>query len=133
MVCVYCSGDTQVTNSRHQKKANQVWRRRKCLVCSAVFSSTERVEIAQALTVKTNKGLEPFSRDKLFLSIYDTLKHRKTALRDATSLTATIISRLYTKIDNPIVERANIVEATSLTLKRFDKAALTAYKAFHPI
>jgi transcriptional repressor NrdR len=132
MVCIYCRHETQVVNSRHQKKANQVWRRRRCVECSAVFSTLEAPDTTQALRVMKSTGLEPFSRDNLLLSIYDSLKHRKTAMSDATALTSTVIIQLFPLIKQAVVDREEIVQVTSEVLRRFDKVAATHYRAFHP-
>jgi transcriptional repressor NrdR len=132
MVCIYCGNETKVVNSRHQKKANQVWRRRKCLNCQAIFTTLEGVDTTQALRLRRDKRYEPFSRDILLLSVYESLRHRKTAIQDATELTGTILSHLYPLITDATVERDVIVEVATVTLSRFDKAAATSYKAFHP-
>jgi transcriptional repressor NrdR len=131
MVCVYCSSETKVVNSRHQKKANQVWRRRECQSCGAVFTTLEGVDATQALRFQNAKHSEPFSRDKLLLSVYDSLRHRKTATEDATALTGTIMTGLYAFIQNATIQRDAVVEITATVLERFDKAAATSYRAFH--
>jgi transcriptional repressor NrdR len=133
MVCIYCGSETQVTNSRHQKRANQVWRRRKCVNCGAIFSTLEGVNTSQALSVQKKNGLEPFSRDTLLITVYDSLRHRKTALQDATALTSTIISTLTPLADNAVIDRDVIVTVTITILQRFDKPAATHYQAFHPL
>lgn len=133
MVCIYCSGSTQVTNSRHQKRINNVWRRRKCQQCQAVFTTVEAEDSAQALRVNRHNDLEPFSRDKLLISIYDSLRHRKTAIDDAGALTTTVQSLLYGYIDNATIDRDAIVEITASVLERFDNASATHYRAFHPV
>lgn len=133
MVCVYCEHETKVTNSRHQKKANSVWRRRQCLNCGAVFTSIERFDPSKTIVVQNKNFLEPFSRDKLLLSVYDSLKHRKTALLDATELTDTICNRIYAHASNAAITRADIVSVTSVALRRFDKSASVAYLAFHKL
>lgn len=132
MVCIYCSSATQVTNSRHQKRANQVWRRRKCVNCGAIFSTTEVADSSQALSVNIDKSIQPFSRDILFISLYDSLKHRKDAMRDASALTTTIVSMLYPLADEAVVERDVVATISYTVLERFDKVAATHYKAFHP-
>jgi transcriptional repressor NrdR len=133
MVCIYCGHDTQVTNSRHQKRLNQVWRRRKCTYCGAIFSTTEGANTSQALSVQKNNGLEPFSRDKLFVSVYDSLRHRKTVLDDATALTGTIISTLTPLAEGAAIDRDVVITVTTTVLQRFDKPAASHYQAFHPI
>lgn len=132
MVCVYCKNQTQVINSRLQKRANQVWRRRKCTECASIFTTIEAVDVAQALSVHRDGRYEAFSRDILLLSIYDSLKHRKTAPTDATALVLTIIGQLYHLVENGLLERDQIVAISTETLERFDNVAATYYKAFHP-
>jgi transcriptional repressor NrdR len=132
MVCIYCGSDTQVANSRLQKKVNQVWRRRRCLTCQAVFTTNETVDATQALRIYRNGQYEPFLRDTLLLSLYDSLRHRKSAVSDATALTATIIAKLYPMVRDATLERNQIADVTSEVLNRFDKVAATHYRAFHP-
>lgn len=132
MNCMYCDGDTQVVNSRPRKRSNTVWRRRQCLNCHTVFTSIEEVDMKGSVIVrKPGKPLEPFSRDKLLLSVYDSLRHRKTAVADAEGLTMTIISRLRLHIHDATVTRHDIVKVSTTVLKRFDKVAYTHYRAFH--
>lgn len=134
MVCIYCGNETKVTNSRHQKRANNVWRRRQCLGCNTVFSTIEAPDMKLSITVKKpNGGLEPFLRDQLFVSVYDSLKHRKSALADATQLTDTVLSSLYAMAESSVLERDVIVTIVTTVLERFDSTAATHYKAFHPV
>lgn len=132
MLCIYCSGTTDVINSRHQKRINNIWRRRQCAQCMAVFTTSESTDLFKSLSVVHKNDLRPFSRDKLFLSVYDSLKHRITATDDATSLTNTIISHLYPLIRNGGINREDIIRISAQILKRFDKAAASHYLAYHP-
>ena len=134
MVCIYCGSDTKVTNSRHQKRANNVWRRRECKACHTVFSTVEAPDMELSITVKQPDGrLTPFLRDQLLVSVYDSLKHRKSALADATSLTDTVLGNLYSLTEQSILERDVIVTVVTTVLERFDSIAATHYKAFHPV
>jgi transcriptional repressor NrdR len=133
MVCIYCRHETQVINSRLQKRANQVWRRRKCLQCHTIFSSLEAVNWDQAVRFKRQGRLEPFSRDQLFLSLYEACRHRKTARNDATALTDTVLNRLWPRLESASLTREQVISVTSEVLKRFDRAAQVQYLAFHPI
>jgi transcriptional repressor NrdR len=132
MLCLYCGGPTQVVNSRHQKRPNQVWRRRKCTICGAVFTTNERPDLEQALSLRRGRTVTPFSREILLLSVYDSLKHRPTAVADAVGLTTTIISQLRPFITDAAVERDVLVTVAGEVLGRFDKTAATVYRAFHP-
>lgn len=132
MVCVYCGHETAVTNSRPQKRLNQVWRRRRCSECRAIVTTIESVDYSAAWMVKRPTGqLQPFSRDKLFVSLYNSLQHRKSATSDATALTATVIRSLALVQARSTLEPAMIRSAASVALHRFDIAAATHYDAFH--
>lgn len=132
MVCIYCGQSTSVVNSRLQKRHNKVWRRRRCNSCGAVFTTLETHDDT-ALMVKSgeNKRLEPFYRDKLFISVYESCKHRRTALKDARALTDTAIGKLFSAIEGGILSKADIRKITSETLTRFDKVAGTYYRAYY--
>lgn len=132
VICIYCQNDTKVVNSRHQKKLNRVWRRRTCLNCGATFTSSEAIDLSGSITVKDIKRLEPFQRDKLFMSIFDSLKHRKTALSDATGLTDTVITQLYRDMQEAVIDKSLIIRVVTTVLQRFDKPAAVYYSAFHP-
>jgi transcriptional regulator NrdR family protein len=132
MVCVYCSNETKVTNSRTQKRLNRTWRRRQCLNCKATVSTIEQLDPSTALKVTNRSGaLKPFLRDKLFLSVHFSLQHRKTALTDATALTDTIIANVLAQTSDPTISSQTLAEQCFVVLNRFDKVAATHYKAYH--
>lgn len=136
MVCIYCGGDLSVTNSRPQKSRNQVWRRRPCKACGAVFTSIEAVDLSQAVMVATDAkngsdALHPFNRDKLFISIHKSLQHRPTATEDARGLLDTVITSVIAQLENGTVSSRSIGQTVQTTLQRFDQAAATHYAAFH--
>lgn len=132
MVCIYCSGKTEVYNSRHQKRENKVWRRRKCLNCKAVFTTVESLAYQSSLAVRKNGELSPFSSDKLYLSVYSCLKHRQTAIQDARAIVDTIISKLPELIENGLIDGQIVAKVAYSVLKRYDKPASVQYEAYHP-
>lgn len=131
MVCIYCEGNTEVVNSRPQRKNNQVWRRRHCKTCGAIFSTEESIQHELAWQVRHGSRSQPFSRDKLFLSLYKSCEHRKTALGDAKGLTETVMRKLSPLITDGSVSSRDIVQVAQVALNRFDKAASIRYQAFH--
>ncbi len=132
MVCVYCSSKTEIINTRHQSRTNSTWRRRKCLRCGALITSIEQADYAKLWVISDNKGkLKPFKRDKLFVSIFNSLRHRNTALSDCEGLTATVISKLSKLPTKGQIGKEEIVNTTLTCLKHFDKAAAVQYKAYH--
>lgn len=132
MVCIYCGARTSVTNSRHQKEANQVWRRRQCVKCKNSFTTHEALELGNTLLLtKDGSHFEPFSSDKLFVSIYESCKHRPTAITDARGLTQTIIARLRSQISNATIDHAVLLRTVVDVLSNFDKTAKAVYAAYH--
>jgi transcriptional repressor NrdR len=132
MVCIYCGGGLAVANSRTQRARNQTWRRRKCEVCQALFTSIEYIELSGALSVEdADNNLQAFSRNKLFASIYESCRHRPNAADDAGDLADTIIAQLVKKPSGGILAVKDIYAAAIGVLERFDKAAAVQYGAFH--
>ncbi len=88
--------------------------------------------MGEAVRVKMSENtLELFSRDKLFISLYESLSHRKTALKDAGELSGTITTRLIPLIEAGILSTAVIFGCTQEVLERFDSAAAVYYRAHH--
>jgi transcriptional repressor NrdR len=134
MVCIYCGGDTQVTNSRLQKKSNQVWRRRKCQACQGLFTSIEAANLPSSLLFKRDEEhLGPFQRDILLISIYESCRHRKQAVEAATALTDTVLGKLRHKVKDASLKRQDVIKVTADVLKHYDKAAYTSYLAYHQV
>ncbi len=132
MVCIHCGAKTHVFNSRLQHRKNQIWRRRQCSKCEAIFTTEETPHYGSIWIVqKPNDGLEPFSRDKLLLSLYKSCQHRSTALVDAAELVDTIIRRVSEQVENGRIWYGSIAQVTIVILRRFDKAASVHYQANH--
>ncbi len=132
MVCIHCGGQTAVVNSRHQRRLNQVWRRRLCKSCEAVFTTEEAASYEGSwAVVSPSGGLAPFSRDKLLLSLHRSLQHRPEALHDAVALSDTIMKKLLSLVQNGRLEAQQIRTTAQVALNRFDQAASTHYAAFH--
>lgn len=134
MNCIYCGSDTKVTNSRSRKLDKSVWRRRQCKSCVAQFTTNETADYLSSLVVRTSKNsLIPFSRDKLFISIFKALGHRNDALSCATDLTNTIISKTIRNSDlkDGCINHTALASVSYIVLKRFDNLASHTYKAYH--
>ncbi len=132
MVCIYCSQSLEVINSRRQRRANQVWRRRRCTECGAIFTSTETIDFTKSLAVNDANGkLKPFIREVLFLSLYRACQHRPEAASDASALTETVLQKLVKNLSNGLLSNRDIAAACRSVLQNFDKAAVVQYEAFH--
>lgn len=71
MNCPYCGKEiTSVTNSRPTKDNTQIWRRRCCDSCKAIFTTHEIIDLSHLMVIKKSGKSEMFSRFKLFSGIY---------------------------------------------------------------
>jgi transcriptional regulator NrdR family protein len=132
MVCIYCGSETNIYNSRHQKRSNQVWRRHRCLKCRAVFTSLESVDYANVLRVDLKGDLRPFLTDLLYTEVLLALSDRKNAYMEAREITNTIIKALMQLPSHPLFKPSDISQAAAVVLERFDKRAWHRYAAEHP-
>lgn len=130
MVCPYCKKESSVVNSRAQKRANSVWRRRKCDSCGAIWTSVERSELHTIWRVSKDGHLLVFRTETLLISLYEALKHRKTADIDAKYVCDTVIQKLSAK-HVAILPTALIVKTSYDILRRYDKVAAALYNATH--
>lgn len=132
MTCIYCGGKTQVINSRPQKRLNRTWRRRECQNCHAVFTTEESANLSGSIVVRhPHAPVQPFSRDKLFVSLYRALGHRKTAVEDASALCDTVIAKLLHGEAEAAISPSDIIQTAQEVLSRFDNAATVQYAAYH--
>ncbi len=133
MVCIYCGSKTNVLNSRDQKRSNTKWRRRSCSGCKAIMTTIESFDLSTSLSVTRPDSLYPFSRDKLFVSIYYCCKHLTDPERIASDLTNTVTYKLLPYISDGSITSNQIIKTTAETLKNFDKPAQVQYLAYHPL
>lgn len=131
MVCIYCASKTKIINSRFQRKLNSTWRRHRCNRCSAVFTTTEVPKLDSLWLIKRPNGkVSAFSSNRLLLSLYHSLKHRKNALDEASALTLTVISKIK-PVKKSEIDINTIRNTVYGILKRFDKVAAVHYKAYY--
>jgi transcriptional regulator NrdR family protein len=132
MVCIYCKNSTKISNSRHLARKNGTWRRRNCQICNVTFSTIETPDYSTIWSLARNnsKRLEPFNRTKLYISIYESLKHRPRALEEADELTNTILIRLSNIVIDGLVFVDDLRNCVFNTLSNFDNTSLVYYKAY---
>lgn len=132
MVCVYCGSETSVSNSRRQKRNNQIWRRRRCSACSSVFTTHESADLSSLLVVNVAGQHRSFLEDVLFVDILDALKHRKDCYRASREVTAIIIKHLLSMPTKPVFEPKQISSAAGAVLERLDRRSWLRFAAEHP-
>jgi transcriptional regulator NrdR family protein len=129
MTCPFCTGESKVTNSRPSKKHPEIWRRRQCKSCLQIWTTREVVDLSLSHRIITSQNhVEPFQRDKLFISIKDSCAHRKSALADASALTDTVLGRILTQ-NQATIDVDLLISLTAEIITRFDKTAGAVYRA----
>jgi len=132
MKCIYCNGKTKVTNTRPRGKEHSTWRRRECLNCNAIVTSEEAIKLEECLLVKKKNGdQEPFLRDKLFISIFQSIDHLPKQIETAHYLCETILRHcLKTKPMTALLSSENISITAIRVLKNFDAASAIKYNSY---
>ena len=129
MVCILCDSKTKITNSRSNVQLGQTWRRHSCTRCNTVFTTREAVDMSLSYRVERSDGsLEPFSRDKLLMSINVALGHRTDSVETASILTNTIIGHLASK-KRLILPVQTVYEVTERSLRNFSRPVALIYSA----
>ena len=131
MVCTYCGAETKVINSRHQKRNNQVWRRRHCDQCKAIFTSHEKADLSSILIILDREEHKPFLEDILFVDILNALSHRKDRFMASREVTATVVNELIKLPQKPLIKSSQISFSAAGVLKRLDRQAWLRYVAEH--
>jgi transcriptional repressor NrdR len=134
MFCINCfHTNTSVANSRPNKKQPQVWRRRRCPQCQAVFTTYERPSLADNTPISLSDGsTDTFNLGKLLLSISKAFTHSPMdAEYNALWLAQTVEDNLSTQ--RQVITPNDIEAATHQVLKRFDELAAVQYAAQHQL
>lgn len=133
MICINCSNETKVTNSRPHKKTPSVWRRRQCKACGTLFTTMEVIsDNAYSFRVVKARHHEDFSLPRLMLSIVASLSHRPVpaSADEAYWLAQTVAQSIQATATDTVTTDALAEEAWTV-LSNFDAAAGIQYGARH--
>jgi len=132
MVCPICGNETYVTNSRPQKRNNNVWRRRKCSSCKVIFTTHETANLADLLNVEVQNGhFEPFLIDLLYSDLLLALQDRPDRYMAAREVSSTVIRKLLLQPNKPKYQTTQISKVAADVLKNLDRRAWLRYVAEH--
>lgn len=134
MICIKCSTDTKVTNSRPHKKTPSVWRRRECKACGTTFTTHEVVaDDGYELIVKDRKNSKSsYSLPRLMMSIVAALGHRPApASSDEAYWLAQTITQEVQATATDSIQSSYLADVAYETLSHFDATAALQYGARH--
>ena len=138
MICIKCSNDTRVANSRPHKKTPSVWRRRQCKTCGVTFTTTEVIaDDAFSFVITTpsdTNAASAFSLPRLMLSIVKSMGHRpEPASADEAYWLAQTVAQAIQATATDSLDSSALATITHETLTNFDPTAGQAYGIRHGI
>ncbi len=129
MNCPYCGKrDSRVIDSRSVDKG--VRRRRKCLACSARFTTYERVQPHDIFVIKKDGRREEFSRDKLLLGIRKACEKRPLPTGAVDKFVDTIEAEFY-KVGKSEVSSSYIGDLVMEGLRKLDHIAYIRFASVY--
>jgi|SRR5690606_35185358 len=131
MRCPYCHGmEDRVVDSRTSQEGRAVRRRRECLACGKRFTTYEQVEERQLLVIKRDGSAEPYSREKLMLSLRLPAAKRPVTGSDIDMMVAAIEDELA-KLNVDEVTSAQIGAFVMDQLRQKDYVAYVRYASVY--
>jgi transcriptional repressor NrdR len=133
MKCLYCDGETRVTDKRESPEGTR--RRRECLKCKKRFTTYERPEQKNIMIVKKDGRREKFTKEKLKTGLMKACEKRDVSIEK--------IDRTVSEIEEKLRSRGKEVKSDMIgklvmnKLKKLDKVAYirfaSVYKDFKDI
>lgn len=129
MVCPSCHNTkTKVNNSRKHQDGFSVWRRRECLDCRNVMTTTEKISLESTIVINdSDSSLTPLRYLDIFVSIYNALGGTKDLIREAEALSDTCLTKIL-KLKKIRLRPREIQGVVFETLDSYNKLAGRRYK-----
>lgn len=128
--------DTEVKNSRMTHEGREVWRRRVCKKCGGVFSSYERISLAQLIIKKRSGATGRYHSHKLFASLYDALSGGKHVDKgDSARMAQAVLGAIEARIvrsKKTLLTTSELVDLSTEELEQVDLGACYRYASFAP-
>ncbi len=129
MKCIFCSGETKVTDKRDSE--GETRRRRECLKCKKRFTTYEKAEELNIIVIKKDKRREPFSKEKLIAGIKKACEKRPIETEKIDKMINEIERRLREKVKGKEVESRVIGEEVMKALKKIDEVAYIRFASVY--
>lgn len=131
MRCPFCSHEnSQVKDSRPTEDGASIRRRRQCELCSARFTTFERVQLRDLTVVKAGNRREPFDRTKLERSISIACRKRPVPQERIDRLVSSLQRQIETSGDSEIAS-TRIGELVMDGLKALDPVAYIRFASVY--
>lgn len=132
MKCPFCrETGSHVYNSRSTKFATQTWRRRRCRRCGRSFTTYEAPDLGFLSVIKRSGQAQPYSRAKLYSSLYNAFSASVAPASTMDAITDTIEANVLDMRSESVTTR-DIARLSLVALKHFDQGAFLRYLASQP-
>ena len=128
MECIYCSGNTRVTDKR--KSPEGVRRRRECLKCKKRFTTYEKLGRGDLYVIKKDGRREKFSREKLEAGIEKAFEKRPIPKEKISKMVNEIEEQLMKKGKKEI-KSGLIGELVMKKIKKLDNVAYIRFASVY--
>ena len=128
MDCMYCSGNTRVTDRR--KSPEGIRRRRECLKCKKRFTTYEKISKGEFFVTKKDGRREKFSREKLEKGIEKAFEKRPISKEKIEKMVNEIEEQLMKKGKKEI-KSDFIGELVMKKIKKLDNVAYIRFASVY--
>lgn len=134
MKCLFCDGETKVTNKRDVGGITR--RRRECLKCKRRFTTYEQPEFKEIMVIKKDGSREVFDHDKIKKGMTKACEKRPVSIDKINKVIQAIEAKLRDSNKKEVRART-IGEMVMKALKKLDEVAYirfaSVYKEFKTI
>ena len=117
-------------DSRTSREGATIRRRRECLSCGHRFTTYEEIENEAITVVKRDDRREPFSREKLLLSLRIACRKRPVSPEQVEEIADRITQQIGDKYDREVPSMA-IGERVMEALRNLDQVAYVRYASVY--
>jgi transcriptional repressor NrdR len=127
MKCIFCSGETKVTDKRESPDGTR--RRRECLKCKKRFTTYEKAYRQDIMVVKKDNRREPYSPEKLKAGIMRACEKRPVSMKQIDEACEKIEEKLRKK--GKEVQTSLIGKMVMNRLKKIDNIAYIRFASVY--
>ena len=128
MKCIFCDGETKVTNKRDSGGITR--RRRECLKCKRRFTSYEQPEFKEVMVIKKDETREIFDPEKVKKGLIKACEKRPISI-DKIEKTVKEIQTKLRDSNKKEIKVKTIGEMVMKALKKLDKVAYIRFASVY--
>jgi transcriptional repressor NrdR len=129
--CPFCEANNdKVVDSRPAEDGAAIRRRRECLVCSARFTTYEKIESLPLMVIKKDGSRQPFDREKLLMGIMKSCAKRPVTTEQIERLIDTI-ERVAGNMMKREITTSKIGELVLRYLRSLDEVAYIRFASVY--